>query len=587
MPSEPRGRGGQRPETEMSTDSTARRKGRWLDENGSGAKKARSVLRAVFPDHWSFLLGEIAVYSFVILLITGTLLAVWFQPSMTQVVYHGSYLPLRGVRMSQAYASTLKISFDVRGGLLLRQIHHWASDLFLAAIMAHMIRIFLHGGYRKPRQGNWLLGITLFTLAIAEGLFGNYLPGDLVSGTGVRVAEGILLSVPFVGTYLTFLLFGGPFPGHDITARLYLLHVLVIPAVMPALVAAHLLLTFWQKHTQMPGKGRTNQNVVGAPAYPHFMVRTGAVFFFTFAVLALLATFAQIDPVWLYGPYTPASASAGSGPEFYLGMLEGAIRVMPNWTWDIAGHTIAWNVFIPAVVVPGLFFTAAAAWPFAERWITGDRAEHNLADRPRAVPARTGIGMAVITFWGVLWAEGADDTIGHYLHIPFELITEITRYTVFIAPVLAYLVTKRVCLSLQRRDLDLLQHGVETGIVRQPDGGYLAQTRPVAEETRAVLDAQRIRTSLPPGEFTTSQDVPPPGMRSGLARVRERLNRVLTEGVPWAASSDGGHPGNGHPGRERVALNGPPGSGPGYCAAAGGPARPTPAEEPGAGSTAT
>jgi ubiquinol-cytochrome c reductase cytochrome b subunit len=537
----------------MSTGGAARRTGHWLGENGSGAKMARSVLRAVFPDHWSFLLGEVALYCFVILLVTGTLLAVWFQPSMTQVAYHGSYLPLRGVRMSQAYASTLKISFDVRGGLLLRQIHHWASDVFLAAIMAHMIRVFLHGGYRKPRQGNWLLGIVLFTLAMFESLSGNYLPGDLLSGTGVRVAEGILLSVPVAGTYLTFQLFGGPFPGHDITGRLYLLHVLVIPAVMLALVAAHLLLTFWQRHTQAPGKGRTNQNVVGAPVYPHFMARTGGVFFFTFGVLALLATFAQIDPVWQYGPYTPASASAGSGPEFYLGMLEGAIRIMPNWTWDIAGHTIAWNVFIPAVVVPGLFFTAAAAWPFAERWITGDRAEHNLAGRPRAAPARTGIGMAVITFWGVLWAEGADDTIGHYLHIPFELITEITRYAVFIAPVLAYQVTKRICLGLQRHDLHLLEHGVETGIIRQPGGGYVAQTRPVAEETRAVLDAQRIRAGLPPREFTATQDVPPAAMRGGLGQVRERLNSILTEGVPSDAGSEGDHPGNGHPGKERAA----------------------------------
>jgi ubiquinol-cytochrome c reductase cytochrome b subunit len=470
-------------------DVTSPRQGR---DRISVAALARTVGRTVFPDHWSFLLGEIALWCFVILLITGTLLAVWFQPSMTQVVYHGSYLPLRGVQMSQAYASTLKISFDVRGGLLLRQIHHWASDVFLAAIMAHLIRVFFHGAYRRPRRGNWLLGVALFALATAEGLFGNYLPDDLLSGTGLRVTQGILLSVPVAGSYLSYLLFGGSFPGHDIIGRLYLLHVLVIPGLMLALVAAHLFLTFWQKHTQAPGRGRTNENVVGAPAYPYFAARTGAVFFFTFGVLVLLATFAQIDPVWLYGPSSPASATAGSGPEFYLGMIEGAIRAMPNWHWVWPGHTVALDVFVPAVLLPALFFTAAAAWPFAEEWRTGDRAAHHLTDRPRDAAARTGTGVAVITFYGILWAEGADDIIGNTLHISLELITEIARYAVLIGPVAAYLVTWRICLGLQRRDLRLLEHGVETGIIRQlPSGGYVAETRPLARQERAALESRK------------------------------------------------------------------------------------------------
>src|SRR5215472_9041453 len=483
--------------------------GRRGHERISGAALARSFLRTVFPDHWSFLLGEIALYCFVILLVTGTVLAVWFQPSMTQVVYHGSYLPLRGVRMSQAYASTLKISFDVRGGLLLRQIHHWASDVFLAAVMLHMIRVFFHGAYRKPRQANWLLGVTLFALAIAEGLFGNYLPDDLLSGTGVRVMQGIVLSVPVVGSYIADFLFGGPYPGHDIIGRLYLLHVLVIPALMLLLVTAHLLLTFWQKHTQTPGKRRTNGNVVGAPAYPHFMARTGAVFFFTFAVLALLATFAQINPVWLYGPYTPASASAGSGPEFYIGMIEGAIRAMPNWHWNVLGHPFAFSAFFPAVIVPGLFFTGAAAWPFAERWITGDRAGHHLTDRPRDNAARTGIGVAVITFYGILWAEGADDIIANALHMSLEVITEIVRYAVFLGPVVAYLVTKRICLGLQRQDLRLLEHGVETGIIRQlPSGAYVEETRPLTGEAHSAIKSRTAQATLTARRTEASQGSP-------------------------------------------------------------------------------
>src|SRR6266487_5543277 len=155
----------------MSTaDKALRGVGGYLDDRLRGAKSLRTFFRKIFPDHWSFLLGEIALYSFIILLLTGTFLTFFFQPSMSEVIYHGTYTPLRGVRMSDAYASTLNISFDVRGGLLMRQIHHWAALLFLAAIMVHMLRIFFTGAYRKPREFNWLMGIVLFTLGLFEGL---------------------------------------------------------------------------------------------------------------------------------------------------------------------------------------------------------------------------------------------------------------------------------------------------------------------------------------------------------------------------------------------------------------------------------
>ena len=304
--------------------------GGFIDDRFRAAKSTRHLLRKIFPDHWSFLLGEIALYSFIILLLTGTFLTLFFKPSMTDVIYHGSYTRLDGVRMSEAYASTLNISFDVRGGLLMRQIHHWAADLFMAAIMAHMLRIFFTGAYRKPREFNWLIGITLFTLGMLEGLFGYSLPDDLLSGAGLRILQGVMQSIPVVGTYLAFFLFGGQFPGHDIIPRLYIIHVLLVPGLLLALITAHLFFMFHQKHTQMPGKGRTDRNVVGQPMYPYFMAKTGAFFFFTFGVVALLSTFAQINPIWLYGPFTPIAISSGSQPDFYMGMLEGALRVFPN-----------------------------------------------------------------------------------------------------------------------------------------------------------------------------------------------------------------------------------------------------------------
>src|SRR5215467_1312080 len=532
-----------------TTDALLEGTGRFLDDRFHAARGVRAFLRKIFPDHWSFLLGEIALYSFIILLLTGTFLTLFFQPSMTDVVYHGSYVPLDNVHMSEAYASTLRISFDIRGGLLMRQIHHWAALLFMAAIMVHMLRIFFTGAYRKPREFNWLIGIVLFTLGLVEGLFGYSLPDDLLSGTGLKITQGVLQSIPIVGTYLTFFLFGGPYPGHLIIPRLYIIHVLLIPALLLALISAHLFLMFHQKHTQMPGKGRTDRNVIGAPMYPYFMAKTGAFFFAIFAVLALLSTFAQINPIWLYGPYNPSGITAGSQPDFYLGPLEGALRIMPAWEWNVFGHTFAFNVFIPALVPLGIIFTGAALWPFLEQWATGDRSEHHVNDRPRNAPTRTGVGMAAVTFWGVLWLEGANDIIADQLQIPLFTLTWIARFAVILGPIIAYWVTKRICLGLQRKDAHLLEHGVETGIIRQlPSGAYVEDTRPVSDDLRAVLEYNRVgRPELTaPRAGEDADGVPAPDARTPIGRVRTRVNRLLTESIPVEADGHGNGHGNGH-----------------------------------------
>jgi quinol---cytochrome-c reductase cytochrome b subunit len=533
----------------MSTTKALEGVGGFLDDRFRGAKGFRTFFKKIFPDHWTFLLGEIALYSFIILLLSGTFLTFWFQPSMTQVVYHGSYTHLDGVRMSEAYASTLHISFDVRGGLLMRQIHHWAADLFMAAIFAHMLRIFFTGAYRKPREVNWLIGIVLLTLGLLEGLFGYSLPDDLLSGAGLRITEGVMQSIPVVGTYLAYFLFGGPFPGNVIIPRLYILHVLLIPGLILALVTAHLFIMFHQKHTQMPGKGRTEQNVVGAPMYPYFMAKTGAFFFFTFAALALAATFAQINPVWLYGPYTPVAMSAGSQPDFYMGMLEGALRVMVPWEWNVAGHTFSFNVFVPALLPLGAVFTGAAMWPFLERWVTGDKRDHHVNDRPRNAPTRTGIGVAVMTFYGVLWLEGANDLLAEHLDIALYTTTRIAQVSMFVAPVIAYILTKRICLGLQRKDLHLLEHGVETGVIRQlPSGEFTEIARPLTESERAKLVARTQLRGPAELEATDENGIPAPASRHAIGRVRARLNTILTESVDLTATNGhgNGHGGNGH-----------------------------------------
>src|SRR5215471_12528474 len=559
--------------TQSKTEEALEGTGRFFDDRLRAARAIRSALRKLYPDHWTFLLGEIALYSFVILLLTGTFLTFFFQPSMSEVVYHGVYTPLRGVRMSEAYASTLNISFDVRGGLLMRQIHHWAALLFLAAIMVHMLRIFFTGAYRKPRELNWLIGIVLFTLGLLEGLFGYSLPDDLLSGTGLRITQGVLQSIPIVGTYASYFLFGGQFPGNLIIPRLYIIHVLLIPALLLALISAHLFFMYHQKHTQMPSKGRTERKVVGAPAYPYFAAKTGAFFLFIFAVLALMSTFAQINPIWLFGPYNPSGITSGSQPDFYMGFLEGALRIMPAWEWNVFGHTIPFNVFIPALVPLGLILTGAALWPFLEQWITGDRREHHVNDRPRNAATRTAIGMATITFYGVLWLEGANDIIADQLQIPLYTLTWIARFAIFLGPIVAYWVTKRICLGLQRKDAHLLEHGVETGIIRQlPNGEYVELTKPVDEDKRAQLEYNRVGApelpAIAPAE--DADGVPAPDARSALGRLRLGLNRVLTEGIPVEADGHGNGHGNGHAAPAAVTAGEQGGDLP------GGPAQPAP-----------
>ncbi|MEV7802644.1 cytochrome bc complex cytochrome b subunit [Microbispora sp. NPDC088329] len=507
------------------------------DRIGAGNFLKRN-LRKVFPDHWSFLLGEIALYSFIILLLTGTFLTFWFKPSMGEVVYTGNYAPLYGVKMSEAYASALHISFDVRGGLLMRQIHHWAALLFVGGMTVHMLRIFFTGAYRKPRELNWIIGILLLSLALLEGLTGYSLPDDLLSGAGLRITQGVAQSIPIVGTYVSFFLFGGEYPGHDVISRFYSIHILLIPGILLALVSAHMILMWVQKHTQMPGKNRTDKNVVGAPFYPAFMIKSGAFFLFTFGVIALLGTFAQINPIWLFGPYTPADISAGSQPDWYMGFLEGALRLMPSWEINFLGHTVTLSVLIPALVPLGLVMTGLALYPFLEQWVTGDRREHHVADRPRNNPHRTSIGIAGMTFYGILWLLGANDEISANFHLDLYTTTWFGRIAIFVGPAIAYWITYRVCIGLQRKDAEVLSHGVESGVIKRlPNGQYIEVHTPAAED---IAEHIRGKKEIPVLESAEDgEGIPPKGARSPLGRLRAKMSQAYgTDHVPL---TDGHH----------------------------------------------
>ena len=473
----------------------------WVDERIGGAKLGKGLIRKVFPDHWSFLLGEIALYSFIVLLITGVFLTIWFKPSMSETEYDGSYQLLKGIPMSEAFASTLHISFDVRGGLLLRQVHHWAAILFVAAALVHMLRIFFTGAFRKPREINWLIGVGLLSIAMIEGFAGYSLPDDLLSGTGLRFVDGLVRSIPLVGTWAEFFVFGGQFPGNDIVPRLYMVHILLVPALLVGLVSAHLSLIVYQKHTQYPGPGHTEENVVGYPLFPVYMAKAGGFFFIVFGVLVLMGGLMQINPVWKFGPYTPNQVTAGSQPDWYMGWVEGAVRITPNWEWHLGHTTWSWNIFLPGVVLMGLLFTTLGAWPFVEDWITGDRHEHHILDRPRNAPTRTALGVAGMTCYGMFWLAGGNDIIATHFSLSLNAITRFMRIAVFVAPVIAYHITKRMCLWLQRRDHERVLHGSETGvIIRTPDGGYFEPHEPITVDAAFTLTQHYERDVLEPSD---------------------------------------------------------------------------------------
>ena len=450
-----------------------------LDDRLGIAKGGRTFMDKIFPDHWSFMLGEIALYSFVILMVTGVFLTFYFIPSSALVTYHGSYLPLDGQKVTQAFSSTVNISFAVRGGLLMRQMHHWSCDIFVGAIVVHMARVFFTGAFRKPRELNWTIGLTLLILAIGNGFFGYSLPDDLVSGTGIRIAYSIMESIPFVGTYMAFFIFGGNFPGTSTIPRFFILHVLILPLVILGLLGAHLFLLVRQKHTQFPGKGRTEKNVVGSPMFPVFMAKTTGFLFIVSGITALLGALAQVNPIWQFGPYDAARISYAVQPDWYMGFLDGALRIFPSWSFMAFGHTIPLEVTIPAVIFPGIIFNIAYLWPMLERKFTKDNEIHHLLDRPSDRPKRTAAGVAVLVLLSMLHIASSTDVIANFFHLSLNQVLWGLRILVVILPIVAYPLTYKICKELQgvrgagkRKTPNIVSRTAEGEYVATPTPAY-------------------------------------------------------------------------------------------------------------------
>jgi ubiquinol-cytochrome c reductase cytochrome b subunit len=431
-----------------SAGKATRRAVRELDDRTGAAQFGHSLLDKIFPDHWSFFLGEIALYCFVVLVATGVFLTLYYVPSSVKVIYHGPYRPLDGQRVSEAFASSMNLSFGVRAGLLVRQMHHWAADIFIGAIVVHMSRVFFTSAYRKPRGMNWAIGVTLLMLAIVNGYLGYSLPDDLLSGTGVRIGYGIVESIPFVGSYLAFWIYGGNPPGPDTLHRFFVAHIFIVPLLLFGLLGAHLALIFRQEHTQWPGEGRTEKNVVGLPMWPTFVAKTTGLLLMVAGVLGIMAGLAQIDPIWQYGAYDPSKASSAAQPDWYTGWLEGALRLMPSWEWTGWGHTVVWVVFVPAVVLPVATFLFLYAWPLVDRVWTGDREIHHLLVAPRRRPLHTALGATVFAFYFMLLFAGGDDVLAGFLGVSVGVMVWVLRVAVLVVPAVVGITTLKICRGL-------------------------------------------------------------------------------------------------------------------------------------------
>jgi ubiquinol-cytochrome c reductase cytochrome b subunit len=447
---------------------------RFVDERLGAARGLRFVMDYVFPDHWSFMLGEVAVYAFVVLVATGTFLALFFSPALGQVVYHGSYGPLQGAHISEAYSSTLHLSFSVSGGLLMRQTHHWAALVFVGAITVHLLRIVFTGAFRKPRDVNYFIGVTLLALAILEGFAGYSMPDDLLSGMGLAIAWAVAMSLPLVGGSFATALWGGTFPGTGVfESRLFIAHVFVIPAILAALIAIHLTIIAIQRHSQFPGPGRREHNVVGTPLWPGYALRSLGLFAAVAALLFLMGGLIQINPVWLWGPYHPYIGTNGAQPDWYLGWLIGALRMMPNLEIHLFGHTLVPNPFFGGVLFPTAVFALLYALPWLDRrFISHDFRRHDLLELPRQNARRTALATAVFAAVAIVFAAGSADRLFFQFGFGYEGAIWFFRGAFLLLPPLVFWITRRVCLALQSTGAHPLRGWSGTVVERNERGGF-------------------------------------------------------------------------------------------------------------------
>ncbi len=453
---------------------------RFVEDRTGAAPLLRKGLRYLFPDHWSFLLGEVALYCFVVLIATGIYLALFFEPSTADTVYHGAYAPLRGTHMSEAYKSAVDLSFGVKSGLLLRQTHHWAADLFVAAIVVHLLRVFFTGAFRRPRELTYVIGVLMLIVALLEGYLGYSLVDDLLSGMGLAIGYGVAESIPLIGGNFAQLIWGAPYPGTGaFESRMYIAHVLLFPGLLAVLIGGHLALIASRHHTQFKADRRASEGtLVGVPAFPGQAGRSVGLLFVVAAVLVALGGLIQINPIWQWGPYELALGTNGAQPDWYLGWLIGALRLMPGFDVTIGSFTLIPGPFWGGILFPGIVFVVLLAFPWLERRVTGDRRRHNVLQRPREAPGRTAFGAAFAVWVFLIFVAGSADRMTVFLGLPYVSQVWFYRVLVWVLPVVLFFVVRRWCTALLRAEaIEALQHEAEEEAVISRPAGAASQVR--------------------------------------------------------------------------------------------------------------
>jgi ubiquinol-cytochrome c reductase cytochrome b subunit len=429
-----------------------RRIGRFFDERLGSAAFVRAACAKIYPDHWSFYLGEFALYCFMLLVITGIWLTFVYDPSPTA-----------------AYPSVLALGRSDPTGYLIRQVHHWSAVVFVAAIIIHMARIFFTAAFRKPREINWVVGVLLLVLASLTGFTGYSLPNDALSGTGLRIGMSVALSVPLIGAWASNLINGGAYPGPLLLAHIYTIHVFFLPVLIALLLSLHMGMLVLQKHTQFQPDA---SSVVGRRFFPDYLLRTIASLSITIATIVALAAVVEINPIERFGEYREWLVPNPAAPDWYAGWLDGALRLGPGIEWRIFGHPIP-AVFWPGVVLPGLALTLVLAWPWIDARLTRDTAYHDVLVAPSAAPWRVGVGAALLTAGMVLTLAASDDQQAFAFHVPVADLVAIYRLAFTFGAIAVGFIAAIFAANIRaRRDAHGPQPERVVQLVRNAGGGF-------------------------------------------------------------------------------------------------------------------
>jgi ubiquinol-cytochrome c reductase cytochrome b subunit len=409
---------------------------------------------SLWPVGFASLISHVAIAAFIILTVTGLALTVAYRPSTNLVTYTGASELYDGQQLPHAFASVVRISEDLPGGLLLRRVHVAASHVFLLSIVFHLLRVLATGAFRRPRLGNHLVGIGLLLVALLFAYTGELMPFSLVAASSLRIFEAVIGSIPFLGEPLSNLLIGPELPSERVLIGSWVLHVFLLPGAFTVLLAWHL----WLVHRRTPALERrpdvdVRTTGVGCPLWPDAVARFGLL---TAALAGLLLVSSVLIPwadIELEGPFFAAEATNSVHPAWVLFFTTGSLRIIPAIDVVILGIRIT-NVLVAAVVIPGILVTMVAIYPFLERKLLGDHGEHHELDHPLDVPLRAGVVTGMTTFAAILTLGAGVDVLSFWLVAPVEGVVTAFRIALVVVPITAVVIAVTASKRRVRRRVD-------------------------------------------------------------------------------------------------------------------------------------